>query len=143
MRAVLNVKLSEASVTAAGRFRAVRMTKDQGALGRITSGASFPALTTTTAQLESKYKHAKVFGVTAARGRAGFKAFESALVDFLAEPTTVRILGTYRRERVILSYNRESKLIVIQSTSGELVSAWEMTPGQALHVISKGSLGGK
>jgi hypothetical protein len=143
MRAVLNVKLSEASVTAAGRFRAVRLTKDQGALGRITSsGQPLPRFVASKAQLESKFKHAPDFGVAEARGRRGFDAFEKAVSDFVARPTTVRVLGTYRGDRVILSYDRESRLVVVQTPAGEFISGWRMRPAQLRYVVREGSLGG-
>ncbi|MDT4915299.1 MAG: hypothetical protein QOC66_4427 [Pseudonocardiales bacterium] len=144
LRLLLNAKVAAATVTAVGRLRTVRATGELGAIGRLGAAEPrFPKLVASADQIEAKFKHAAAFGVVEGRGRRGFEAFERALRQFLENSTTVRIIGTYRRERVILSYNKESRLVVIQSQSGEFVSGWTMTPGQAKHVFEKGSLGGK
>jgi hypothetical protein len=142
LRAVLDARLSEAAVTVVGRIRTVRATGDLGAIGRIERGAELPQLAVSLPQLESKFKHARDFGVRAPRGRAGFDEFRAALGDFLHRPSTTRIAGMYRGERVVLNYNIETRLVVVQRTSGEFVSGWLMTPEQLQRVRAVRRLGG-
>jgi colicin D len=93
-------------------------------------------------QTERKYYHAKDFGVTEPRGRAGFDAFEKALKQVVDAPETLHIQGTYRGGPVILKYNPNSCLCVIQAPSGRFISGWKLSPGQAAYVLSEGALGG-
>lgn len=107
LRVVLNAKVTAAAVTAAGRLRTVRATGELGALSRLGRAGRFPQFTATTTQLESKFKHARDFGVIEARGRRGFAAYREAVAEFVTKPTTVRIRGTYRGHRVIINYDRK------------------------------------
>lgn len=91
---------------------------------------SLASLTTDFRQIESKFKHAADFGVTEARGKAGFAAFGSAVESFVNSPTTVRVEGTYRDNPAILNYDPTSALVVVQETSGAFVSGWKMSPGR-------------
>jgi Colicin D len=91
-------------------------------------------------QIESKYKHASDFGVPEPRGRAGFDKFDDVLRQFLHDPSTLHIDGTYHREPAILNVNPDSGLVVIQSPDGQLISAWKMSPGQLNNALTRGSL---
>jgi hypothetical protein len=142
LRAVLDAKLTEAAVSAVGRFRTLRWADDTGALG-LPGGGRFPQLSVTLGQLEAKFKHAADFGVLEPRGRPGFAAFRSAIDDFLRHPATRRIHGKYRGQEVILSFQPRTGLVVVQSRAGEFVSGWRMTKKQLGHVLSKGVLGGE
>lgn len=101
-----------------------------------------PRLTVGRPQLEAKYKHAPDFGVHAARGAAGFDAFGEAIESFLNDIATVRLVGTYRGRSAILSFNPESRLVVVQAPDGAFVSGWRMSEAQFENVITRGSLGG-
>ena len=101
-----------------------------------------PALTAARSALEAKFKHAAAFGVTEARGAAGFDAYRKAVSAFVNDSSTVRVLGTYRGNSAILNYNSESSLVVVQSPSGGFVSGWQMSQEQLQNVIERGSLGG-
>jgi hypothetical protein len=99
-------------------------------------------LRTDLSQAERKYYHASDFGVDAPRGRAGFDAFEKALQQVVDDPNTLHIQGTYRGQPVILNYNPDSGLCVIQSRDGSFISGWKLTSQQATYVLSEGTLGG-
>jgi hypothetical protein len=143
LRAVLEMKLAAASLSVARQLHGVIEIRELVATKRLEEFARpLPGLTVRTMQLESKFKHAAEFGVATSRGRAGFQAFDSALRAFVARSDTVRVLGTYRGRRVILNFNRESRLVVVQSPGGEFVSAWRMQPVQLRYVMQKRSLGG-
>jgi hypothetical protein len=99
-------------------------------------------LTTSRAQIESKYKHAADFGVTEPRGKAGFEAFENAVKQHVDDPATMHINGTYRGEPAILNYNSNNGLVVVQSPTGEFISGWRVSPAQATNILNQGKLGG-
>lgn len=104
--------------------------------------ASLPDLTYTRAQLEAKFKHAPAFGVMEPRGTAGFDAFGKALDDFVRDPATTRVMGTYRKAPAILNYNVTTRLVLVQTPAGEFVSGWQMLPNQFMNVVTRRSLGG-
>jgi hypothetical protein len=52
------------------------------------------------------------------------------------------VIGTYRKEQAILSYNTTTRLVVAQSPDGTFISGWQMSEAQLRHVIEQGSLGG-
>lgn len=58
----------------------------------------------------------------------------------MADPKTEHISGTYRDDEVLLSVNRDTKLIVVQGTDGKFVSGWEMSEDQMASVLSEGRL---
>jgi hypothetical protein len=98
-------------------------------------------LQTDLRQIEEKYSdHAGDFGVTDPRGRAGFDNFERTLKQFVDDPRTMHIQGTYRGQPVILNYNPDSGLCVIQNLDGTFVSGWKLGPDQAQNVVTRGSL---
>lgn len=103
---------------------------------------ALPELSTDSAQLEAKFKHAADFGVTEPRGAAGFEAYGKAVDTFVSDPETVRVAGTYRGDAAILNYNPSTAHVVVQAPDGSFVSGWQMSPAQLQNVIARGSLGG-
>lgn len=101
-----------------------------------------PELSASPAALEAKFKHAADFGVTEGRGAAGFDAYGKAIDSFVQDPSTTRILGTYRGGPAILNYNASTAQVVVQATDGTFISGWQMNPAQLQNVIERGSLGG-
>lgn len=99
-------------------------------------------LTTTRAQIESKFKHAQDFGVTEPRGKSGFEAFEKAISDQVSDPSTMHIAGTYRGSPAILNYNPTNGLVVVQSPTGGFISGWCVSQAQATNILNQGKLGG-
>jgi len=99
-------------------------------------------ITTDQAQMEAKSKHASDFGVQSPRGAQGFEDFRQAVTDFVNDPATIRIDGTYRGDPAILNYNPATRLVVVQQPTGEFVSGWQMSPAQLHYVQTTGSLGG-
>ncbi|OZD64229.1 hypothetical protein CH272_13610 [Rhodococcus sp. 05-340-1] len=91
-------------------------------------------------QIEKKFKHAADFGVSEPRGSDGFRHFTERVREFMADPKTEHISGTYRGDEVLLSVNRDTKLIVVQGTDGRFVSGWEMSEDQMASVLSEGRL---
>jgi hypothetical protein len=111
--------------------------------GRIVeSSAEFPELTTSSRQLQSKFKHADQFGIDENYSKSSAFKYENALHDFVKDSGTVRIEGTYLNDPAILNYNPSSGLIVVQSNDGSFVRGFKMSDQQAANVILRGSLGG-
>jgi hypothetical protein len=73
---------------------------------------------------------------------AGFDSYRKAVDSFVADGSTTRIVGTYRGSPAILSYNPETRLVVVQQPDGAFVSGWQMSHRQLAQVIERGSLGG-
>lgn len=136
--------LSTRAVTAETRSVTLSATTEQAALARLEAAARVPdvPLRLPRSQIESHFKHAADFGIHLPRGRAGFDAFAQNISDFVAAPTTTRILGQYRGQTVILNYEPRSMLVVIQHLDGTFVSGWIMSPKQLAYVTAKGVLGG-
>lgn len=91
-------------------------------------------------QIEKKFKHAADFGVSEPRGSDGFRHFTERVREFMADPKTEHISGTYRGDEVLLSVNPDTKLIVVQRPDGKFVSGWEMSEDQMASVLSEGRL---
>ncbi|MEE6258903.1 colicin D domain-containing protein [Plantactinospora sonchi] len=101
-----------------------------------------PEFTATPYQLQKKYKHAKVFDITANYNPAMGLVFGQALRDFVAAPGTLRVTGTYRGAPSILSYNPTDRRVVVQSIDGAFVTALRMSPTKLWHVQRDRALGG-
>lgn len=99
-------------------------------------------LQTDLGQMERKYYHAKDFGVTDSRWRAGFDASDRAVKHVLNDPATMHIQGTYRGQPAIIDYNPKSGLCVIQTPDGRFISGWRLNYEQAAYVLNEGKLGG-
>lgn len=136
--------LTARPVMAQTRSVAAATTTEQAAAARLEAAAEVPdvPLRLPRAQIESHFKHASDFGIRLPRGREGFDAFEHRLADFVARPATARIIGRYHGQTVILNYDAQSMLVVIQKLDGSFISGWMMSPKQLLYVTTKGVLGG-
>ena len=98
-------------------------------------------LQTDRIQIEKKYdKHASDFGVPDPKGSEGFERFANALKQFVHDPSTLHIKGTFKGQQVILNFNPDSGLCVIQDLDGSFRSAWKLGPEQAQNVLTRGSL---
>jgi hypothetical protein len=69
-------------------------------------------------------------------------AYEQAARQFVSNPATIRVRGTYRGEPAILNYDPATRLVVVQSPSGDFVSGWRMSSAQLQNVEQQRSLGG-
>jgi hypothetical protein len=143
MAGLLDVRLTTAVVTQVQLAPTALKIQEILAIRRLgTVSGEWPQLLISGRRVEQKFKHAADFGVSTHRGKAGFTAFEESVGQFLARPTTTRVLGTYRGESVILSYDKSSRLAVVQNVDGTFVSGWRLRPKQLLHVVRDRSLGG-
>ncbi|HZC69444.1 MAG TPA: colicin D domain-containing protein [Jatrophihabitans sp.] len=143
MASLLDVRLSTAVLEHVRTLPSMLHLRELLAVRRLgTLAGNLPELVLTRSQLEAKFKHAEVFGVTLGRSKAGFEAFDAAVEKFIASPSTRRVIGTYRRKPVVLSYQIKSRVVVIQDLDGRFVSAWSLRNWQMIHVVRDRSLGG-
>jgi hypothetical protein len=143
LNGLLDTRLSVAVVEQVRALPAVLSLQELAAARRLGAlGGALPELSVTVTQLERKFKHAKVLGVALGRGRAGFQAFDAALRRFLADPSTRRVLGSYRDRPAILSYQVRSRVVVVQDLDGRFVSTWRLRHRQIIHVVNDRRLGG-
>jgi hypothetical protein len=125
------------------RSAAGSATPQATAVANLAEANTFPPLTVTRLQIEAKYyDHARAFGVTLPRGRAGFEELERRIGAFVNASTTERKFGRYLGQDVILNFNRESMLVVMQRSDGAFASGWAMSTKQLRYVVEKGVLGG-
>jgi hypothetical protein len=101
-----------------------------------------PRLLLSRTQIERKFKHAKDFGVTDARGKAGYEKLEQAVKSHMDDPATLHISGTYRGQPAVLNYNPGTNRVVVQKPNGEFVSGWSPSQAQSQHILEQGKLGG-
>ncbi len=87
-------------------------------------------------QLQSKFKHAKYFGITGNYSLANAKKFYTKIQEHLNSPKTKMMLGTYRGNPAKLCVNKKSKLVVILKPNGDFVSGWELGDPQLNYVLA-------
>ena len=95
-----------------------------------------------TKQLQKKFKHAKHFGVIGDYSPANAMKFQLALQKHITAPTTKIIQGIYHGQPVTFFVDSQTRLNVIQETSGYFLSGWKLTPVQLNHLLTTGKLGG-
>ena len=66
--------------------------------------------------------------------------FGKRVGDFLANPSTVHIVGTYRGGPAVINVDPATGLAVLQQPAGELWSVWKLNPAQLWNVTQRGSL---
>ncbi len=117
LESLTGLRVVGASVMAARSLPAAARTREALAAARLArSDAALPELILKTTQLESKFKHAKDFGVLTGRGRRGFEEFRVAVKAFVADSNTVHVVGRYRGMKVLIHYyNKASRLVVVQT----------------------------
>jgi Colicin D len=129
--------------SSAAKTKAVFFVAAEGGLAPIVGGSQFPDLTNDVARLEAKFRHAADFGVTQARGASGFRTFGESISNFVTDPTTTRIAGTYRGDPAVLNCNAASRLVVVQQQRPRAIwTGFRMRPAQLAKVDARGSLGG-
>lgn len=121
--------------------KAAEKAADVSKLGKDVKTVERKELSVDRKQIERKYdRHAHQFGVDEPRGRDGFEKLQQAMRDHVDDPGTLPIDGTYRNNPIILNYNPDTNLVVVQKHSGELVSGWKLGPQQVWNVTNRGSL---
>ncbi len=121
---------------------APQTTRPLAEIGPAGNPGAFPPLSASTQQLQHTFKHADDFGVTGNWNKTNGQALQDALDSHVGAPGTRPFSGTYRGDPVVHHLDPQTRLNVIQTPSGELVSGWRLSPDQLRHVLENGKLGG-
>jgi len=99
------------------------------------------SITWTDRQLQRKHgKHAADFGVSGNYTPQSARQFKQALKDFVDQPYTVKIQGTYRGQPVTFYTDLGYSKVVLVSPSGEFVSGWQLNADQGNNLKQRHSL---
>ncbi len=91
--------------------------------------------------MQRKYsKHAADFGVAGNYTPQSAEQFKQALKDFVDQPDTLKIQGTYRGQPVTLYTDPSYSRVVLVSPSGEFVSGWKLNADQGNNLMQRHSL---
>lgn len=92
-------------------------------------------------QLQKKYKHADVFGITENYTPANAARFQTAVEQHISNPATKVIQGTYRTTNSVTHFvNPQTGVNVLRDASGHFHSAWKLNAEQLQNVLNRGSL---
>ena len=94
----------------------------------------------TSAQLASKFKHAKDFGVVGNYSKANAAEFSRAIHQHVNSPGVRAIQGTYHKAPVTHYLDPSSGLNVIADPAGNFVSGWRLGAEQLKNVLAHGGL---
>jgi len=91
-------------------------------------------------QAQSKFKHAKAFGVIGNPNRKTVQLFQDKMVEHMRDPETIKIKATYRKhEEVIHYFNPRTNLTVMKNaTDNKFISGWKLNSKQVKYLKKKG-----
>ncbi len=101
---------------------------------------ALPKVTFNQLQLQKKFKHAGDFGITGNFNSANALKFQQAIESHIASPTAKVIQGTYRGNPVTHIFDQKTGINVMVEKTGEFISGWKLSSGQAKNVLTRGSL---
>ncbi len=99
----------------------------------------------TPIQLQSKYKHAEIFGLPKNYNLANRDQFGQALSNHIQDPNTIMIDGLYKRGNIPVThfYNPTTGIVVMKrKDNSEMLSAWKPNPDAKEHLLTTGILWG-
>lgn len=92
-------------------------------------------------QLRRKFnKHATDFGVTGNNNSGNIERFREAMTAHVADPATLVIPGSYRRDQVTHFVNPNTGLNVMRGPNRNFISGYRLNPAQLRNVLERGSL---
>ncbi len=92
-------------------------------------------------QLQKKFKHAEVFGITGNVNKKTLEQFSEALENHVKSSSTKIIEGTYHQTQKVIHYvDPSSGINVMKKYSGDFISTWKLNPEQLKNVLERGSL---
>ena len=92
-------------------------------------------------QIQRKYgKHAADFGIVGHYTPQTAEQFRQALKDFVDQPDTLKVQGTYRGQPVTFYTDPSYGKVVLVSPGGEYVSGWTLNTDQSGNLRQRHSL---
>jgi hypothetical protein len=102
--------------------------------------AASNVLLRTAAQLASKFKHAKDFGVAGNYSKANASAFSRAIHQHVNSPAVRTIQGTLHKAPVTHYVDPSTGLNVISDRAGNFITGWKLSADQLRNVLTHGGL---
>ena len=90
-------------------------------------------------QLQKKFKHAFVFGITGYYNSSNLIVFKQTLLNHIIDVNTVVIKGNYRGQAVKHFFNPITKRNVM-CQNHQFLSAWRLSMKQEMHRLSNGNV---
>ncbi|MBV8361280.1 MAG: hypothetical protein JO189_25590 [Deltaproteobacteria bacterium] len=100
------------------------------------------SLNLTSAQLQSKFKHASDFGINGNYSLENAARFAKALNDFVHSSDVIVLQGMFRGQPAIFYLDPKTRLNVIADRAGRFVTGFRLSTQQLDYVLKKASLGG-
>lgn len=97
--------------------------------------ASIPAK-----QLQSKFKHARDFGVEGNYSKINAGRFAKAIKDHIKSKSTEAVKGKYRGQNSVIFIDKSSRIGVITKSDGQFISGWRFTAEKVSHLFTKGQI---
>jgi hypothetical protein len=92
-------------------------------------------------QLQKKWKHAEVFGISGSYTKENAVKYERAISEHISSPKTKVISGTYKHSKNVVHYvNPDNGLLVMKDEAGVFISGWKLSEAQLKNVLERGSL---
>jgi hypothetical protein len=91
-------------------------------------------------QVQEKFKHAPVFGIEGNFSKKTAAQFTKAITQHIDDKSTLKILGTYRKDPAIHYFNPITKNNVILKMDGNFWSAWKLTDKKIEHLLKDGGI---
>jgi hypothetical protein len=98
---------------------------------------SVPAL-----QAKTHHKHAKVFGVSENYNNTSSADLERAMREFVAQPSTVRINGTWHKQPAMMYSNYDTHVTVVCDVDGTYWTTMKLKDKQFWHLWHDQAIGG-
>lgn len=92
-------------------------------------------------QLQKKFKHAEDFGVKGNYNKINRERFMKNIKNHISNPSTKKLEGTFRGDKVTHYYNPRTNLNVMKK-GGQFHSGWKLNTKQIERILKDGSLGG-
>jgi Colicin D len=93
-------------------------------------------------QGKTHHKHADVFGISQNYSRASATELDRAMRDFVGQPSTVRIAGTYKKQPAIIYSEYDTGTTVVCHIDGTFWTAIDAKTAQRWHLWHDSALGG-
>jgi hypothetical protein len=92
------------------------------------------------AQIEAKFKHAEVLGVSLPRGAQGFQSLESAVRAFVKDPSVETMQISYRGRPHIAYVRSSDSAMVLATSTNEFSSVWRLNEKQIVNILTRHKL---
>jgi hypothetical protein len=93
-------------------------------------------------QVQIKFKHAKVFGVTRNLCRDSIEEYKNRMIDHMKDPSTIIKDGTFKKTIEVTHYfNQDTSLnVMVRKDDNTFISGWKLSKDQLENLKNRGAL---